>query len=98
MLGDAWTSGKLYRDHGNVNGLREKASADVDSWRLARLYKVKTRGPSGPDFGDLAIAEVREEDLERALVDEAPELLAVRPVARRDLTMRRRSAPARTEA
>ena len=68
MLGDAWTSGKLYRDHGNVNGLREKASADVDAWRLARLYKVKTRGPSGPDFGDLAIAEVREEDLERALV------------------------------
>ncbi len=67
-LGEAWTSGKLFRDHGNVNGLREKASADVDGWRLARLYKVKTRGPSGPDFGDLAIAEVREEDLERALV------------------------------
>jgi integrase len=62
-LGDAWTSGKLLREHGRVYGLKEKASAGDDVYRLGRCYPVRPRGGTGPTFGDLPVADVTEEDV-----------------------------------
>ncbi|WP_437600292.1 tyrosine-type recombinase/integrase [Sorangium sp. So ce590] len=56
---EAWISGALLRDHGPVNGLREKASADVDRWRAARYIY--------PAIGDKLVHEVTEQDIERVM-------------------------------
>ncbi|WP_437894278.1 tyrosine-type recombinase/integrase [Sorangium sp. So ce124] len=56
---DAWVSGELYRTHGAVNGLRIKASADVDGWR-ARRYIY-------PAIGDKLVPEVTEQDIDRVM-------------------------------
>ncbi|WP_438015016.1 tyrosine-type recombinase/integrase [Sorangium sp. So ce315] len=56
---DAWVSGELYRTHGAVNGLRIKASADVDGWR-ARRYIY-------PAIGGKLVHEVTEQDIDRVM-------------------------------
>src|ERR1019366_24628 len=59
QVGEAWTSGKLYEQFGAVDGLGPRASGYIDGKTLAKhVYGVKTRGPTGPDFGDLPIATV----------------------------------------
>jgi integrase len=56
---EAWTSGELYKNHGPVNGLRAKKSADVDAWRARRhIYPV---------IGDKPTAEVSELDIEKVM-------------------------------
>lgn len=53
-----WTSGGLYREHGNIKRLRPKASARDDANRLElHVY---------PYIGDMAVADVREQDIEQA--------------------------------
>ncbi|WP_437590451.1 tyrosine-type recombinase/integrase [Sorangium sp. So ce1000] len=56
---DAWISGALLREHGPVNGLREKASADVDGWRAAKYIY--------PAIGDKLVHEVTEQDIDRVM-------------------------------
>jgi hypothetical protein len=64
QLGEAWTSGELLRTHGAVNRLRVKATAATDGWTMAKhVYGVHTRGPAGPVFGDLAVAQVTSDDV-----------------------------------
>src|SRR5262249_30729375 len=60
-LGEQWTSGELLRRYGRVYGLKEKKSAKQDAKRLGRCYDVHTRGEGGPVFGDLVVADVREQ-------------------------------------
>jgi integrase len=63
-LGEAWTSGEMFKRFGRVNKLRVKAGAKIDAWTLAaHVYDVKTRGPAGPAFGDLAVADVTSDDV-----------------------------------
>lgn len=63
-LGEAWTSGEMFKRFGRVNKLRLKAGAQIDAWTLAaHVYEVRTRGPSGPAFGDLAVADVTSDDI-----------------------------------
>jgi hypothetical protein len=59
QFGEAWTSGKLYERHGDVNGLRQKKSASNDAHRLAAYVY--------PLIGAKPVAEVAEEDIERIL-------------------------------
>jgi integrase len=56
---DAWISGDMFREHGAVNGLKIKASADVDGWRVRRYVY--------PLIGPKLVADVTEEDIERIL-------------------------------
>lgn len=57
-FGQQWTSGELFRKHGEVRGLKIKKSAKDDRNRLAlHVY---------PYIGDKPIADVSEEDVERA--------------------------------
>ncbi len=56
---EAWTSGELYRQHGPVNGLKIKASADSDRWRAAKWIE--------PLLGHLAVTAVTEQDIERVI-------------------------------
>ncbi len=68
QAGDAWTNGELLKKYGAVNRLRLKAGAQIDAWTLkAHVYKVKTRGENGPDFGDLTVRQVTEIDVERVM-------------------------------
>jgi len=56
QLGDQWTNGALFERFGPVNRLRIKASAQIDAWCLAKhVYPVRTRGRSGPAFGELRV-------------------------------------------
>ncbi len=58
-FGQLWTSGKLYRDHGEVRGLKDKKTATSDETRLkAHVY---------PYIGNTPVADVTEVDVERAL-------------------------------
>ena len=42
QFGEQWTTHKLYELHGEVNALREKASAKDDAYRLGRyVYPVR---------------------------------------------------------
>jgi integrase len=66
-LGEAWTSGKLFKEHGAINGLKVKKSAAEDTYRLRRCYAVHTRGAQGPTFGALAVADVTEQDVEAVM-------------------------------
>ena len=63
QFGELWTSGELYRRHGEVRGLRLKRSADDDAWRLAAYMY--------PLIGDRPVASVTELDIERIMA-EAP--------------------------
>lgn len=57
-FGEQWTSGRLYRTHGEVKRLKIKKSADSDVRRLEQhVY---------PYIGALAVAAVTEEEVERA--------------------------------
>lgn len=63
QFGERWTSGELYRLHGEVKRLRPKASAADDAERLASYVY--------PVIGDKRVADVTEIDIERVLA-EAP--------------------------
>jgi integrase len=74
QLGKQWTSGELVKTYGNVNRLRIKAGAQIDEWCLkANAYEVKTRGPSGPAFGDLAVAAVTTDDVAKVMAEQPAE-------------------------
>lgn len=63
QFGELWTSGKLYELHGEVRGLKEKKSVDDDRYRLQRhVY---------PFIGNLAVADVTEQDIERCMAKAA---------------------------
>lgn len=58
-FGEKWTSGELYRLHGEVRKLKPKASAKDDAWRLhAHVY---------PYIGNIAVKDVTEQHCERTL-------------------------------
>ncbi len=74
QVGEAWTSGKLYETFGAVDGLSPRKSGYIDGKTLAKhVYGVKTRGPNGPDFGDLPIADVSNEDARAVMGAQRPE-------------------------
>lgn len=58
-FGESWTSGELYRAHGEINGLKPKASAKDDAYRLKRYVY--------PVIGDKAVADVTEDDAKRVM-------------------------------
>lgn len=58
-FGEQWTSGELYERHGEVNKLREKASAKDDAYRLAKYVY--------PLIGAMPVADVTEQDIEHVL-------------------------------
>jgi hypothetical protein len=59
QFGEVWTSGELFQRHGEVRGLKLKRSARDDMYRLrAHVY---------PYIGRLAVCDVTEQDIERAL-------------------------------
>lgn len=63
QFGERWTSGKLYETHGEVRGLRVKASASDDESRLeAHVY---------PLIGPRPIADITEAEIERTLAEAA---------------------------
>ena len=63
QFGEQWTSGKLYEQHGEVNGLRLKKSASDDESRLStHVY---------PLIGKRLVAEIEEVDIEYVM-GEAP--------------------------
>lgn len=77
VLGEAWTSGALYEKHGGVNWLRVKTTADIDTWTMAKhVYPIKTRGPAGPDFGDLQVSDVTSDDIAAVMGAHGKELAA----------------------
>ncbi len=74
QVGEAWTSGKLYEQYGAVDGLAPRKSRYIDGKTLAKhVYGVKTRGPAGPDFGDLPIASVTVDDARAVMGAQRPE-------------------------
>jgi integrase len=80
QLGEAWTSGSMFERYGSVNRLRTKATADIDAWILkAHAYEIKTRGPSGPVFGDLSVSSVTSDDV-AAVMAAHPKDLSARTV------------------
>lgn len=77
QLGEAWTSGKLYEQFGAVYGLAPRKSGYIDGKTLAKhVYGAKTRGPTGPDFGDLSIASVTADDARAVMGAQKPEAQA----------------------
>jgi len=77
QLGQSWTSGELFERHGTVNRLRVKATADIDAWILgAHAYEIRTRGPSGPVFGDLPVASVTSDDVAAVMAAHPKDLSA----------------------
>jgi integrase len=58
-FGDLWTSGKLYEQHGEVNKLRPKATADDDEYRLKKYVY--------PKIGSRPVADIAESDIEHVL-------------------------------
>ena len=63
-LATAWTSGKLYETYGAVNRLRKIASGYINGKTIAKhILAVRTRGPSGPTFGELRVVEVTQKDV-----------------------------------
>jgi integrase len=58
-----WTSGALYEQYGDLNDLGPLAGAQINQWTLEKhVLKAKTRGPHGPEFGELRVADVTEQD------------------------------------
>ena len=77
QIGEKWTSGELVKTYGNVNRLRVKATAEIDAWMLkAHAYEVKTRGASGPVFGDLPVMGVTTDDVSAVMAAHPRELRA----------------------
>src|SRR5579872_5635239 len=77
QLGEKWTSGELVETYGNVNRLRVKATAEIDAWMLkAHAYEIRTRGSSGPAFGDLPVAGVTTDDVSAVMAAHPRELRA----------------------
>ena len=77
QLGDAWTSGQLFKTYGSVNKLRVKATAETDAWTMKKhVYGVKTRGPKGPEFGDLRASDVTSDDVAAVMAAHSKELAA----------------------
>jgi hypothetical protein len=67
-LGAAWTAGEneggMFKRFGRVNKLRTKAGAYIDRVTMAaHAYEVKTRGETGPAFGDLQVKDVTADDI-----------------------------------
>lgn len=62
-FGEAWTSGRLYRKHGEVRGLRPKKSVKDDEGRL-RLYVY-------PVIGHMPVERVGEVDVEGVMAEAA---------------------------
>jgi hypothetical protein len=58
-FGEQWTSTDLYRLHGEINGLKPKASSKDDEYRLKRYVY--------PVIGDKAVADVTEDDAKRVM-------------------------------
>jgi integrase len=56
QFGKLWTSHELFKTHGEVNALREKASAKDDAYRLGRYVY--------PVIGSKPVADVTEADIE----------------------------------
>jgi hypothetical protein len=76
-LGEAWTSGKLYEQFGAVNRLRIKATAQSDAWMLrSHVYPIRTRGATGPVFGDLLVSAVTTDDVTAVMAAHPKELRA----------------------
>jgi integrase len=64
QLATQWTSGALFERFGPVNRLKVKAGAYIDKVTLAaHVLEVKTRGASGPAFGDLVVTDVTADDV-----------------------------------
>jgi integrase len=59
QFGELWTSGELVKRYGEVKGLRAKASAKDDEYRLKRYVY--------PEIGGLKVVEVAEQDVERVM-------------------------------
>ena len=56
---ETWISGEMFRQHGAVNGLKPKKSADVDSWRAGKyVYKA---------IGSKRVADVTEQDIDKTM-------------------------------
>ena len=73
QMGEAWTSGRLYKEHGAVEGLSPRKSGYVDGITLAKhVYGVKTRGETGPAFGDLPVASVTVDDARAVMGAQRP--------------------------
>jgi integrase len=69
----AWTTGEMLQRYGSVNGLRTLASAKMIACTLEKhALKVKTRGPSAPEFGALPAAHVTTEDVATIMAKHAP--------------------------
>jgi integrase len=68
QVGEAWTSGELLKTHGPVNGLKPMTGGYIMGTTLGkRAYRVKVRGPNGPDFGDLRAADVTHADIAKIM-------------------------------
>jgi len=59
QFGEQWTSGQLFETHGEINGLKEKASAKDDAYRLG--------GYVYPVIGKKPVADVTEQDIEQIM-------------------------------
>ncbi len=71
-LGEAWTSGEMFKRFGRVNKLRTKAGAYIDRVTLeAHVYEVKVRGELA--FGDLAVAAVTSDDISKVMGEQPAE-------------------------
>jgi integrase len=71
QLGEAWTSGELYKKHGPVNKLAPMAGGYIMGTQLnKRAYKIKTRGLSGSDFGELPVSQVQHTDIARIMAEQ----------------------------
>ena len=56
---EAWTSGDLQKRYGDVNGLKPKASANVDAWRAGKWVY--------PEIGSKRVVDVTDQDIEKVL-------------------------------
>jgi len=67
-VGEAWTNGELLKKHGPVNGLRKMSGGyELHCTLNKRAYTMRTRGPNGPLFGDLSIADTTDSDIEKIM-------------------------------
>lgn len=65
QLGEAWTSGDMLREYGQLNGLRPKRSVKTDRYMLRRdVY---------PIVGDKHVADVTDTDIDRVMAKAPPE-------------------------
>jgi integrase len=72
QFGELWTSGELLKRFGEVKGLRAKASAKDDEYRLKRYVY--------PEIGGLCVADVTEQDIERVMASTTRRKRGKRPL------------------